>query len=75
MTKSGNEQTRATTDHVSTAAGGITTVLDMPNVQPPPNTVERFRAHLANAAAGIVVAKFGPATVSAAELIAAAGPW
>jgi dihydroorotase len=32
------------------AAGGVTTVFDMPNVDPPPNTVERFRAHLANAA-------------------------
>lgn len=33
------------------AAGGVTTVLDMPNVQPPTNTVENLRAHLANAAA------------------------
>ncbi|MCC6177000.1 MAG: dihydroorotase family protein [Chloroflexi bacterium] len=32
------------------AAGGVTTVLDMPNVQPPTNTVERFRAHIENAA-------------------------
>lgn len=32
------------------AAGGVTTVLDMPNVQPPTNTVERLKAHLENAA-------------------------
>lgn len=32
------------------AAGGVTTVLDMPNVEPPTNTVERFKAHVANAA-------------------------
>ena len=31
-------------------AGGVTTVLDMPNVDPPPNTVERFLAHRENAA-------------------------
>jgi D-beta-D-heptose 7-phosphate kinase/D-beta-D-heptose 1-phosphate adenosyltransferase len=31
-------------------------------------------AHLANVAAGLVVARFGPATVSSAELAAAAGP-
>lgn len=32
------------------AAGGVTTVLDMPNVEPPTNTVERLKAHLENAA-------------------------
>lgn len=32
-------------------AGGVTTVVDMPNVNPPPNTVERFVAHRALAAA------------------------
>src|SRR4051794_10235733 len=37
------------------AAGGVTTVLDMPNVEPPPNTVERFRAHRANAASKSLV--------------------
>ena len=26
-------------------AGGVTTVVDMPNVDPPPNTAERFLAH------------------------------
>jgi dihydroorotase (multifunctional complex type) len=31
------------------AAGGVTTVCDMPNVQPPTNTVEAFLAHIANA--------------------------
>jgi len=37
------------------AAGGVTTVLDMPNVEPPPNTVARFEAHRANAAARSVL--------------------
>ena len=32
-------------------AGGVTAAVDMPNVNPPPNTVERFEAHRANAAA------------------------
>ena len=32
------------------AAGGVTTVLDMPNVQPPTTTIERLKAHLENAA-------------------------
>jgi dihydroorotase (multifunctional complex type) len=30
--------------------GGVTTVVDMPNVDPPPNTVERFLAHREHAA-------------------------
>ena len=30
-------------------AGGVTTTVDMPNVDPPPNTVERFLAHRAHA--------------------------
>jgi dihydroorotase (multifunctional complex type) len=33
-------------------AGGVTTVVDMPNVNPPPNTVERFEAHRALAQRG-----------------------
>ncbi|HVB54210.1 MAG TPA: amidohydrolase family protein, partial [Candidatus Acidoferrales bacterium] len=33
------------------AAGGVTTVFDMPNVKPPTTTAERLRAHLANAMA------------------------
>jgi len=33
-------------------AGGVTTVVDMPNVNPPPNTVERFVAHRSLAQAG-----------------------
>jgi dihydroorotase len=37
------------------AAGGVTTVLDMPNVQPPTTTVERLRAHLENAARKSIV--------------------
>ena len=37
------------------AAGGVTTVLDMPNVQPPTNTVDRFKAHIENAASKAVV--------------------
>jgi dihydroorotase len=35
----------------SAAAGGVTTVLDMPNVNPVTNDVERFTAHVQNAAA------------------------
>ena len=31
------------------AAGGVTTVFDMPNVAPPTTTVERLEAHIANA--------------------------
>jgi dihydroorotase len=37
------------------AAGGVTTVFDMPNVDPPTTTAERLRAHLANASAKAVV--------------------
>ncbi len=37
------------------AAGGVTTVFDMPNVDPPTNTAERVRAHLANAARKTVI--------------------
>jgi len=37
------------------AAGGVTTVLDMPNVQPPTIDAERLTAHLANARAKSVV--------------------
>jgi hypothetical protein len=32
------------------AAGGVTTVFDMPNGDPPTNTAARLRAHLQNAA-------------------------
>jgi dihydroorotase-like cyclic amidohydrolase len=39
-----------TTGTRAAAAGGVTTVLDMPNVQPPTTTVERLKAHLENAA-------------------------
>ncbi|HEX2765383.1 MAG TPA: dihydroorotase family protein [Candidatus Limnocylindria bacterium] len=37
------------------AAGGVTTVIDMPNVEPPPSTAERYAAHTANAARQAVV--------------------
>ncbi len=37
------------------AAGGVTTVFDMPNVDPPTTTVDRLRAHLANAARKTVI--------------------
>jgi dihydroorotase (multifunctional complex type) len=37
------------------AAGGVTTVLDMPNVLPPTTTAERLTAHLANAKAKSIV--------------------
>lgn len=38
------------TGTMSAAAGGYTMVVDMPNTDPVPNSVERFRAHRANAA-------------------------
>lgn len=37
------------------AAGGVTMLFDMPNVDPPTNTVERFEAHIANASAKAIV--------------------
>jgi dihydroorotase (multifunctional complex type) len=37
------------------AAGGVTTVFDMPNVDPPTNSAERLRRHLDNAAAKTVI--------------------
>jgi dihydroorotase len=37
------------------AAGGVTTVFDMPNVDPVTNSAERLRAHLQNAASKSVV--------------------
>jgi dihydroorotase (multifunctional complex type) len=37
------------------AAGGVTTVVDMPNVEPPTTTAERLLAHLANAKAKSIV--------------------
>ncbi len=37
------------------AAGGVTTIIDMPNVQPVPNNVEVYRSHTANAASKSVV--------------------
>ena len=40
---------------VAAANGGVTTVFDMPNVDPPTTTPERLRAHLENAQAKSVV--------------------
>ncbi|MGI0080444.1 MAG: amidohydrolase family protein, partial [Nitrososphaerales archaeon] len=37
------------------AAGGVTVAVDMPNVEPPPNTAERFLAHRENAKKKAVV--------------------
>jgi dihydroorotase (multifunctional complex type) len=37
------------------AAGGVTTVFDMPNVDPPTNTAARLRAHLDNAARKTII--------------------
>lgn len=44
-----------TTGSMAAAAGGVTTVLDMPNVDPPTTDAARLTAHLANAAAKSVV--------------------
>ena len=66
-----------TTGTMAAAAGGVTLAVDMPNVEPPPNTAERFIAHRANAkkkavidfshnAAGTVLGEI--------KKIAAAGP-
>jgi len=40
---------------VAAAAGGVTTVFDMPNVDPPTTTVDRLKAHLENAQSKSVV--------------------
>jgi dihydroorotase len=40
---------------VAAANGGVTTVFDMPNVDPPTTTAERLRAHLENAQSKSVV--------------------
>jgi dihydroorotase (multifunctional complex type) len=40
---------------VAAASGGVTTVFDMPNVDPPTTTPERLAAHLANAQSKAVV--------------------
>ncbi len=44
-----------TTGSRAAAAGGVTTVLDMPNVQPPTTDAEKLTAHLANAKAKSIV--------------------
>ena len=48
----------ATTGTSAAAAGGVTTVLDMPNVDPPTTDAGRLTAHLANLA-GKAVVDFG----------------
>ncbi|MFI6348630.1 dihydroorotase family protein [Streptomyces sp. NPDC050560] len=40
---------------VAAAAGGVTTVFDMPNVNPPTTTADRLKAHLDNAQSKAVV--------------------
>ena len=40
---------------IAAAAGGVTTVFDMPNVDPPTTTAERLKAHLENAQSKAVV--------------------
>lgn len=40
---------------IAAAAGGVTTVFDMPNVDPPTTTVERLKAHLDNAQSKSVI--------------------
>jgi dihydroorotase len=40
---------------IAAAAGGVTTVFDMPNVNPPTTTVDRLKAHLENAQSKAVV--------------------
>ena len=44
-----------TTGTRAAAAGGVTTVLDMPNVRPPTTDAAKLRAHLANAKAKSIV--------------------
>jgi dihydroorotase (multifunctional complex type) len=43
------------TGTMAAAAGGVTLAVDMPNVNPPPNTAERFIAHRENAKKKAVV--------------------
>jgi dihydroorotase len=43
------------TGSMAAAAGGVTLTVDMPNVNPPPNTLEAFLAHRANAKKKAVV--------------------
>jgi dihydroorotase (multifunctional complex type) len=44
-----------TTGTSAAAAGGVTTVIDMPNVEPPTTDADRLTAHLANAKAKAIV--------------------
>ena len=59
------------------AAGGITLTVDMPNVEPPPNTAERFIAHRENAKKKAVVDfshNAAGTVLSEIQKIAKAGP-
>lgn len=60
-----------TTGSMAAAAGGVTTVLDMPNVDPPTTDAARLTAHLANAAAKSVVDFGHNAAATVPENIAA----
>lgn len=65
------------TGTMAAAAGGVTLAVDMPNVQPPPNTLERFLAHRENAQRKAVVDFSHNAAgtiVSEIKKIAEAGP-
>ena len=60
-----------TTGTRAAAAGGVTTALDMPNVDPPTTTADRLTAHLANAAARSIVDFGHNAAATVPENIAA----
>ena len=65
------------TGTMAAAAGGVTLAVDMPNVEPPPNTLERFLAHRENARRKAVVDFSHNAAgtiVSEIRKIAEAGP-
>lgn len=65
------------TGTMAAAAGGVTLAVDMPNVQPPPNTLERFLAHRENASKKAYVDfSHNPAGTVPGEItkIAKAGP-
>ena len=66
-----------TSGTMSAAAGGVTLAIDMPNVEPPPNTAERFIAHRENAKKKAVVDfshNAAGTVLSEIQKIAKAGP-
>ncbi len=66
-----------TTGTMAAAAGGITLAVDMPNVEPPPNTAERFTKHRENAKSKAVVDfshNAAGTVLSEIQKIAKAGP-